>query len=30
MSLLHISDNFKTYLEEPTGDKKYLAYIDFR
>ena len=30
MSLLHISDNFKTYLEEPAGDKKYLAYIDFR
>ena len=30
MSLLHISDNFKTYLKEPTGDKKYLAYIDFR
>ena len=30
MSLLHISDNFKTYLKEPAGDKKYLAYIDFR
>jgi len=30
MSLLHISDAFKTYLKEPAGDKKYLAYIDFR
>ena len=30
MSLLHISDDFKTYLKEPAGDKKYLAYVDFR
>ena len=30
MSLLHISDAFKTYLETPGRDKKYLAYIDFR